>query len=191
MPDRTMVVDSLAPKRDIGAMAEYGLRKVATAWLGVSMVRVRTSLPIAIPARSAADGCWRVRCRAWPSARTGRGTSPTAPATASKPRTRVSVFSLRTEYVGQHRDQETGDDHGWYALGAYQVNRLIQLVARYEEFERASAPAPQTLSAWGAGTNLFFAGGGRAKLMLDYLSRKSRMPAATTGLLLSQLQVRF
>ena len=59
------------------------------------------------------------------------------------------------------------------------MNRLIQLVARYEEFERASAPAPQTLSARGAGTNLFFAGG-RAKLLLDYLSRKSRMPAATT-----------
>src|SRR5439155_1597461 len=35
MPNRTMVVDSLAPKRDIGAMVEYGVRKVATVWLGV------------------------------------------------------------------------------------------------------------------------------------------------------------
>lgn len=91
--------------------------------------------------------------------------------------------------MGQHRDQQAGDDHGWYMQGACRVNPVIQLVARCEEFERAGAPSSQTLSAWG-GTNLHFASG-RAKIMLDYLSRKNRTPSATTGLLLSQLQVRF
>jgi Phosphate-selective porin O and P len=190
MPDRTMVVDSLAPKRDVGVMGEYAFRKTATVWLGVFNGEGQN---VTANRDSSALGVGRLLVRPVPRLAIG-----VDGARYFADSTRYGVEAtyegvhlvLRTEYVGQHRDQQPGDDHGWYALGAYQVNTLIQLVARYEQFERASAPASQTLSAWGAGTNLFFAAG-RAKLMLDYLARKSRTIGTTTGLLLSELQVRF
>ncbi|MFL5495861.1 MAG: porin [Gemmatimonadales bacterium] len=190
MPDRTMVVDSLAPKRDIGAMVEYRVRKAVTMWLGVFNGEGQN---VTANRDSSALGVGRLVVRPVPRLALGvEGARYFADSTryGLEANYEGAHLSLRTEYVGQHRDQQVGDDHGWYALGAYQVNPLIQLVARYEEFERTSAPGAQTPSAWGAGTNLFFAAG-KAKLMLDYLSRKSGTPATTTGLLLSQLQVRF
>jgi hypothetical protein len=190
MPDRAIVVDSLAPKRDIGVMGEYALRKVATLSLGVFNGEGQN---ITANRDSSALGVGRLLVR--PVPRLALGIDGARYFADSTRYDIEAIYEgvrlvLRTEYVGQHRDQQAGDDHGWYALGAYQVIPMIQLVARYEEFERASASSPQKLSAWGAGTNLFFAAG-RAKIMLDYLSRKSRTPEARTGLLLSQLQVRF
>jgi hypothetical protein len=190
MPDRAIVVDSLAPKRDIGVMGEYALRKMASLSLGVFNGDGQN---VTANRDSSALGVGRLLVRPLPRLALG---VDGARYFADSARYGVEAtyegarLTLRSEYVGQHRDQQAGDDHGWYALGAYQVIPLIQLVARYEEFERASAPGPLKLSAWGAGTNLLFADG-RAKIMLDYLSRKSRTPAARTGLLLSQLQVRF
>jgi phosphate-selective porin len=187
MPDRAMVVDSLAPKRDIGVLGEYAFRKAATLALGLFNGEGQN---VTANRDSSTLGVGRLVVRPLPHLALGvDGARYFADSTryGVEATYEGARLTLRTEYVGQHHDQQAGDDHGWYALGAYQVIPLIQLVARYEEFDRSG---PQRLSAWAAGTNLLFAAG-KAKLMLDYLSRKGRTPAGRTGLVLSQLQVRF
>jgi hypothetical protein len=190
--DRSTVVDSLAPKRDIGVMADYTLGGRATisagifngegqnvtantdsSALGVAWVTYRPIPYLVLGANAAryfAD-----------STRYGVDASVEAP-----------WIILRGEYIGQHRDiADNGDDKGWYALAAAPVRPWLQPVFKYEWFDRPGvAPNVQKNRAWTAGVNLF-PWGRATRLTLEYVSRKVGEPGVRRSLGLAQAQVIF
>ena len=142
--DRSTVVDSLAPKRDIGLMVDYAIGGRATISAGIFNGEGQN---VTANTDSSALGVARVTYRPIPylvlganaaryfadSTRYGVDASVEAP-----------WIILRGEYIGQHRDVLGGDDDkGWYALAAAPVRPWLQPVLKYEWFER-SGIAPGT-----------------------------------------------
>jgi hypothetical protein len=190
--DRSTVVDSLAPKRDIGLMADYAIGGRATMSAGIfngdgQNVTANTD--------SSALGVARVTYRPIPylvlganvaryfadSTRYGVDASVEAP-----------WIIVRGEYIGQHRDVlDTADDKGWYALAAAPVRPWLQPVLKYEWFERSGlAPGASKNRAWTAGVNLF-PWGRTTRLTLEYVTRAIGDPAVRKSLGLAQAQVIF
>jgi phosphate-selective porin len=190
--DRSTVVDSLAPKRDIGAMVDVAFGGRATLNLGVFNGEGQnvTGNP-----DSSALGVARLVVRPVPFLVVG-----TNVARYFEDSTRYGVDAslespwviLRAEYVGQHRDQRTtGDDEGWYALAAAPLRPWLQPVLKYEWFNRPSvALEAQKNRAWTAGMNLF-PWGKSTRFTLEYLTRKVGEPGVSKSQVLAQAQVIF
>jgi hypothetical protein len=189
--DRATVVDSLAPKRDIGVMADYtaGGRATVTAGLfngngqnvtanadttllGVARVSVRVIPFLAIGLNAASYF--------GDSTRYGGDVSLEAP-----------WVIARGEWVGQHRDAGGEDDEGWYALLASPVRPWLQPVVKLEWFDRPSlTDGSQKNRAWTAGVNLY-PWGRSTRFTFEYVSRKVGDPGVRRGLGLAQAQVAF
>jgi hypothetical protein len=190
--DRATVVDSLAPKRDIGILADYTLAQGATIAAGVfngegqNVTANRDSSILAVarvtyrPMQALALGANAARYFS-DSTRYGIDASVEAPG-----------IILRGEYIGQHRDlSDAEDDKGWYALAAASVRPWLQPVLKYEWFERSGIlPAASKNRAWTAGINLF-PWGRPIRLTLEYVSRRVGSPGVRRGLGLAQAQVVF
>jgi hypothetical protein len=189
--DRSTAVDSLAPKRDIGLMGEYTIVKAVTAYAGVfngegqnvTANRDSTVLGIGrVVVRPVAHVSLGVNAARYFADSTRYG------ADANYEDERVVV---RGEYVAQSRDG-TGadDDRGWFVLGAFTPVPDVQLVAKYESFERPGLSDQQKNRAWTAGANLFPLG--RAtRFTVEYRSRKIGDPGVRKGQVLAQAQVKF
>jgi phosphate-selective porin len=189
--DRSTVVDSLAPKRDIGMMADYALAGRATINVGVFNGEGQN---LTANSDSSALGVARVSVRPVPYIVIGSNV-----ARYFQDSTRYGVDAslespwliLRAEYVGQHRDQRTGNDKGWYALAAAPLRPWLQPVLKYEWFNRATGPLDaQKNRAWTAGVNLF-PWGKATRFTLEYLSRKVGQPGVRKSQTLAQAQVIF
>lgn len=99
--------------------------------------------------------------------------------------------TLRGEVAAQSRNSVGGKhDRGWLVLGGYKFTERVQLVAKYEEFERPALGAAQDNTAWTGAANIFLAGPA-VRLTLEYISREIGDPGVRKGTVLSQLQVRF
>jgi phosphate-selective porin len=190
--DRATVVDSLAPKRDIGLMADYALGGRGTlavgvfngngqnvtgnadsALLGVARVTVRPHTLVSLGvnvARYFAD-----------STRYGADANLEAP-----------WLVLRAEIAAQHRDVGEGeDDWGWFLLAAAPVRPWLQPIAKFEWFDRPSLlDGSQRNRAWTVGANLY-PWGRSARFTLEYLSRRVGSTGDRRGLALAQAQVTF
>ena len=191
--DRATVVDSLAPKRDIGLMADYALGGRATISAGIFNGEGQN---VTANTDSSALGVARVTYR--PDAVPGPGANA---ARYFGDSTRYGVDAsvespwiiLRGEYIGQHRDiADNADDKGWYALAAAPVRPWLQPVFKYEWFNRPGVAPAGTLKnrAWTAGVNLF-PWGRTTRLTLEYVSRKVGEPGVRKSLGLAQAQVIF
>jgi phosphate-selective porin len=189
--DRSTVVDSLAPKRDMGVMADYALGGRATVALGVFNGNGQN---ITANSDSALLGIVRATYRPIPllvvgvnaaryfadSTRYGADISLEAP-----------WVILRGEYVAQDRDGIGEDDDGWYALAAAPLRPWVQPLVKLERFDRPTvADGSQKNRAWTAGINLF-PWGRLTRLTFEYVSRKVGNPGVRTGVGLAQAQVLF
>ena len=190
--DRATVVDSLAPKRDIGLMADYSLSGRATIAAGVFNGEGQN---VTANRDSTVLGVARITYRPIPFLLLGANA-----ARYFSDSTRYGVDAsfeapwivLRGEYIGQHRDVlDTDDDSGWYALVAAPVRPWLQPVFKYEWFERSGvAPGTSKNRAWTAAVNLF-PWGRATRLTLEYVSRKVGDPGVRRSLGLAQAQVIF
>lgn len=189
--DRSTAVDSLAPKRDIGIAADYqaGSRLLLTAGVfngeGVNVTANRDSTVL---------GVARAALRLIPEVTIGAnaaryfGDSTRYGTDASYQDSRLVV---RGEYVLQSRDSLGGEsDHGWYGLVGLRVVPAVQVVAKYEEFQRDEISLRQRNRAWSAGVNWYIVAPA-VRLSAFYVSRKIGDPGVRTGVLQTQLQVRF
>jgi phosphate-selective porin len=191
--DRSTVVDSLAPKRDIGVMADYALGGRATLSAGIFNGEGQN---ITANTDSSAMGVARVSYRVIPyfviGANVGRYFADS---------TRYGVDAnleapwiiLRGEYIGQHRDiADTEDDKGWYALAAAPLRPWLQPLFKVEWFDRPGVSPTGALKnrAWTAGVNLF-PWDRVTRFTLEYVSRKIGEPGVRKGLGLAQAQVIF
>jgi hypothetical protein len=191
--DRAAVVDSLAPKRDIGVMAYYATGGRVTMTAGIFNGEGQN---VTTNRDSSALGVGRVTFRPISSLIFGANVARYF-ADSTRYGVDASIDSpwliVRGEYIGQHRDVlDFADDKGWYALAAVPVRLWLQPVIKYEWFERGGV-APTGASrnrAWTAGIN-FFPWGRRARLTLEYISRQVGDPGIRRDLGLAQAQVVF
>jgi phosphate-selective porin len=189
--DRASVVDSLAPKRDIGLMGEYSAGKQITAYAGVfngegTNLTTNTDSTVLGVARVAVHPLPRIGIGLNAARYFGDSTRYGVDATYDDGR-----IVARGEFLGQSRDATTADDDwGWYLLGAYGVVPEVQVVARYEEFERPGVSPQSRIHAWTVGANIrpF---GPSSRFTLEYLSRKAGDPGTRKGRLLAQAQVKY
>ena len=188
--DRAAVVDSLAPKRDIGVMGEWRLGTIAALSLGFYngdgqnkptnrdsslMVSGRVSLrPIAFLTVAAEVARYNRD-----STRYGADGS-----------LEWRGIILRGEYLAQQRPLKRPVDWGFFGLAAYRVEPWLQLVLKRERFQRPAIGTAQYNAATTGGINVDLPGG-RTRVIADYVSRRIAFPGAVTRTLITQLQVRF
>jgi hypothetical protein len=187
--DRAVAVDSFAPKRDIGAMADYdfvgamvmlgvfngeGQNLTANADSSLLVVARATGRPLPFLSLGA-----NVADYAGDSTRYGVDVS-----------LEYAGAMLRGEYLNQRRDGLEIDDKGWYAVAAYRLVAGLQLVFRQEDFRRSALSAESRHRASTAGANFDFSGG-KVRLTANYVSRKIGEPGVRRGTLIAQAQVKF
>jgi hypothetical protein len=188
--DRAAVVDSLAPKRDIGVMGEYNFR-----WLTIlAGVFNGEGQNVTANADSTVLGVLRMAVRPMNelsvAVNAGRYFGDST-------RYGVDVAyepgwgTFKGEYLRQHREAVGGrDDWGWYGLGAVPLSRGVQLVGKYEEFARPAISSPVKIRTWTAGLNIF-PRTRNLRLTFDYASRAIGEPADRKGRVLAQVQAKF
>jgi Phosphate-selective porin O and P len=187
--DRATVVDSLAPKRDIGLMADYALGSISTVTLGVFNGEGQN-----VTANTDSALLWVGRVTARPARYLTLGVNAARYGSDS---TRYGVdgsleyrgAALKGEYLGQHRGGGALDDKGWYAQATYRVLPRVQLVLKQEDFRRSAISTAVRNRGTTGGVNLEF--GGKVRLLADYVSRKIGTPGTRQGVLITQAQVRF
>jgi hypothetical protein len=188
--DRAVAVDSFAPKRDIGVMADYDFGGGSVVSLGVFNGEGQNLT-------ANADSSLLVVARA-----TGRPlpflTLGANVADYAGDSTRYGVdlslehagAMVRGEYLAQRRDGLEIDDKGWYAVAAYRVVAWLQLAFRQEDFRRSAISAESRHRASTAGANFDFSGG-KVRLTANYVSRRIGEPGVRQGTLIAQAQVKF
>jgi len=188
--DRATVVDSIAPKRDIGVLADYAIGSTATLLLGVFNGEGQN-----ITANANSSLLWVGRATARPVAYLTVGANVAQYASDS---TRYGVdgalenmgAALKAEYIGQHRDGGGLDDKGWYAQATYRMLAWVQLVLKQEDFRRSAITNDVRNRATTGGVNVEF-GGGKVRLLADSVSRKIGVPGTRRDMLITQAQVKF
>ena len=188
--DRATAVDSLAPKRDIGLMAEYLYRQIGV-WAGVFNGEGQN---VTANTDSTMLGVARLAVRVLPHLALGVngaryfGDSTRYGVDAAYEDKR---FAFKGEYLGQSRDGASGrDDWGWYGLGAVFVIPAVQAVGKFEEFARPGVTTAVRNRAWTAGLNVY-PSGRTLRLTFDYLSREIGEPGVRKGRVLAQVQAKF
>jgi phosphate-selective porin O/P len=188
--DRATVVDSIAPKRDIGVMADYAIGTLATVTAGVFNGEGQN-----VTANTDSTLLWVGRATVRPVAYLTVGVNTALYGSDS---TRYGVdgsleymgAALKGEYIGQHRDGGGLDDKGWYAQATYRVLPWVQLVVKQEDFRRSAISAAVRNKGTTGGVNVEF-DGGKLRLLADYVSRKIGTPGKRQGMLITQAQVKF
>jgi hypothetical protein len=187
--DRAFVVDTLAPKRDIGVMADYAVGGLATFTAGIFNGDGQN---VTANADSSVLGVARATYRVVPYLALGANVAAYF-GDSTRYGVDVSFESpwgvLRAEYIGQHFDLGGDDDEGWYFLAASPVTPWLQPTVKFEQFERGAVDAVP-LEAWTVGANV--RPWGRAtRITLEYVSRETGDPGVRRGLGLAQFQVIF
>ena len=188
--DRSTVVDSIAPKRDLGVIADYALGPTASLILGVFNGEGQN-----VTANTDSTLLWVGRASVRPIAYLTLGANA---ATYGSDSTRYGVdasleyqgATLKGEYIGQHRDGGALDDKGWYAQGTYKVVPWVQLVLKQEDFRRSEISEALRNRATTGGVNAEF-GGGKVRLLANYVSRKIGTPGVRRGMFITQVQIKF
>lgn len=188
--DLSTVVDSLAPKYDIGATAEFAWRSNAVLTLGVfngegqNIPANRDSQVLAI-----ARGTLRVLPQVALGGSVARY-SPDSLRYSADAAFEARGLALRGELVGQHRRDRARDDQGWYVFAGYRLLPWLQLVARQEDYQRPSLGLRRRLSDSMGGVT-FDLPGGRTRILTEFISSVSGFPRVRRGTLVGQLQVKF
>lgn len=189
--DRSTVVDSLAPKRDIGIMGDYQAGKYVLLSAGVFNGE---GVNVTANRDSTVLGVARLGVKPIPQVTIGLnaarwfGDSTRYGVDATYQDTRLVA---KGEYVAGARDSLGGkDDWGWYALAGFKPVPAVQVVAKYEDFRREAIGPQFRNRAWSIGINGFPVIP-TVRLSAFYVSRKVGDPGTRKGQLQTQLQVRF
>ncbi|MGH7741271.1 MAG: porin [Candidatus Eiseniibacteriota bacterium] len=188
--DLSTVVDSLAPKYDIGITGECAISAYGSFAVGVyngegqnaSLNRDSTVLWVSrltLHPVSQLSVAGNVAYYSQDSTRYGADAS-----------LEQSGAVLRGEVIGMRKSGRARDDFGWYTLAGFRPIPLIQLVCKLEDFQRPSLGQARRISAITGGLNLDLPGG-RTRLIVNEVARKSGYPRVKRNSFIAQLQVRF
>ena len=190
LPERSMVVDSLSPNRDVGAKVEWnppgpvslqggvfngdGINRAANRdkrflYMGRAVVKAAKGAYVGVSAAAKPD-------------------TTTWDAEAWAERGRLAV---RGEFLAQHRYAVDVTTLGWYALGAYGVvPKRLQVVGRLQQFDPNDRSGSDRVTGYTGGAQYFFTGDD-LKLQLEYTVLGEQGPAVGNNRFLLQLQGRF
>jgi hypothetical protein len=188
--DRATVVDTLAPKRDIGVMATYTLPPYVTLQAGLFNGEGQNRIENVDSANMVVG---RVTVRPIPFVTLGSNVAAYAGDSTRWGVDAVVEYRgglLRAEYIWQDHHVDSPNDQGWYGLAAYRVLPWVQLVFRQEKFERDVISLDRRVVATTGGVNVEFAAA-RVRLLANYVSRKVGDPGVRLSTVITQLQVRF
>lgn len=192
MADLATVVDSLAPKYDVGVMGEYALGAIATVSAGVFNGEGANAIA---NRDSAAMLVGRITAR--PIPQLGLGVSATRDGADSlrwgiDATAQQSGAVVRAEYMTRHvRGRATDkDDFGWYVFEAFRVVPRVQLVARQEDFQRPALGTSRRLRGSAYGANLDIAPN-RVRLLLEFSRRIGGAKQTRSDSFIVQLQGQF
>ncbi len=190
--DLSAVIDSLAPKYEIGAMAEWTPGPWGALAFGVfngegaNAIANRDSVAILV-----------ARATARPVAPVSLGASVSRDAADSlrwglDGQVEQWGAMLRADYILKHRRARAHDldDRGWAVFGAYRVHPQVQAFAREEDFQRPAYGIARRVRSTALGVNWEIVPT-RVKLLLQGLRRASGAKQSRTDSFLAQLQVRF
>ena len=192
LADLATVIDSLAPKYDVGVSIDYALGAAATFTAGVFNGEGANAT-----ANRDSTVMWVGRVAARPVSQLGVGASFTRDGPDSL-RWGVDASAqeyggvVRAEYVTRHkRGRDQGqDDFGWYVSESFRITPRVQLVARQEDFQRPSRGTSKRLRGSAYGANYEIAPG-KVRLLAEFARRISG-PMQTRGdSFLAQLQVQL
>lgn len=190
LAERTLVVDALAPSRDVGAMVEWrgtgntALRVQGGAFNGEGANRAANpdGRLLFVGRAVAARGGVEIAANL---ANDNRGTRWGADGQVQRGR-----WLARGEFLTFAHPAGGGQDHGGYLFGAYALQRnRAQLVARVETYT-TSAPLRTTFTGYGVGGQYFFRGDD-LKLQAAYTVYDTKGPVALDNRLIVQMQARF
>jgi Phosphate-selective porin O and P len=187
--DRAFVVDTLAPKRDLGVMADYAVGGRAMLQVGLFNGDGQN---VTANRDSSLLGITRLTYRVIPFLALGANVARYF-ADSTRYGVEVNLESpwgvLRGEYLGQDREAGGDDAAGWYVLAAAPVTPWLQPLAKYERFERGASDAVP-LKAWTVGANIR-PWGRSTRFTLEYISRTAGDPGVSRSLGIAQAQVLF
>lgn len=190
--DFSPVVDSLAPKYDVGVMGEWSPAPWGNVQLGVFNGEGQNSI-----ANRDSVALWVARVVA----------RPIAPITVGANLARDSADSLRWgvetelqqwggilrgEYILKHRRARAHDldDRGWYVFGAARVTPTVQCFARHADFQRPFIGIARRARESSIGVNVECVPN-RVRLLLTGVRRTSGAKQTDSRNYIAQLQVRF
>ena len=192
LADLATVVDSLAPKYDMGVMGEYALGAVATVAAGVfngegaNAIANRDSMMMIV-----------ARVTARPIPQLGVGASAARDG-ADSLRWGVDLSAqhdggvVRGEYATRHvrGRARAEDDFGWYVFEGFRVTPRVQLIARQEDFQRPARGTASRVRGSACGTNIEIAPG-RVRLLLELSRRIGGRQQTRSDSYIAQLQAQF
>lgn len=190
--DLSAVIDSLAPKYEIGAMGEWTPGPWGSLALGVfdgegaNAIANRDSVAIVV-----------ARATARPVAPVSLGASLSRDS-ADSLRWGVDGLveqwgaTLRADWILKHRRARAHDqdDFGWAVFGAYRVHPQVQAFARQEDFQRPAYGIARRVRSTAVGVNWEIAPA-RVKLLLQGFRRASGARQTKTDAFIAQLQVKY
>jgi len=192
LADLATVVDSLAPKYDLGVMGEYAIGPLAAIALGafngeganatanrdstvllVGRVTARPIPQLSLGASGTRDGADSLR---W-------GVDASAQHLGAV---------VRAEYVTRHRRGRatSQDDFGWYVFEAFRALPRVQLVARQEDFQRPARGTASRMRGAAYGMNLEVAPN-RLRVLAELSRRISGKLQTHTDSFILQVQAQF
>jgi hypothetical protein len=192
LADLATVVDSLAPRYDLGFAADVAIGASANVTLGVfngeganaianrdstvmfvGRVAVRPLPQLGLGASATRDGADSLRWAVDASAQ-------------------QSGAVVRAEYVTRHKRGRATDknDFGWYVFESYRATPRLQLVGRQEDFQRPARGAASRLRGSAYGANVEIAPN-RVRLLVEFSRRISGRKQQRADTFLAQLQVQF
>ena len=189
LPDRSLIVLTQAPKRDVGFMAEWRRPGVVLVQGGVfngegpnhasnpdkKMSYVARLLATPVHGLEVGGAVATYPDSTWWDAQTAYRRGP---------------WSGRAEYLRRERARPADHSDGWYAQAAYLLpaNR-VQLVARVEQYDPSATAAGQE-TGYTAGAQ-YLLRGDDLKLQASYTAYSGAGSEVTNNPLIVQLQVRW
>lgn len=189
--DLAAVVDSLAPKYDVGVMGEVAFKTYGTVYAGVFNGEGQNAT---VNRDSLVMGVGRVELTPIPQIAIGGSATYDGPGRnrwGAEVSLEQSGVVVRAEYITRHvrGRPKPRDDFGWYVFGSYRVTPRLQAIARQEDFKRPSLGASRRVRATTVGTNIQIAN--RVRLLLEGLRRFAGPSQRRVDSFIAQLQVRF
>jgi hypothetical protein len=190
--DLAVVIDSLAPKYEVGAMADYTPAPWGKFWLGVfngegqnaTANRDSIVLPVAraeiTPIQPLSVGASYARDSA-DSLRFGLDGSA-----------QYWGAFVRAEYLKRHVRGRAGgmDDNGWTLLGLVRATPWLQPLVRLEDYQRPARGLARRIRQQTIGVNMDLVPT-RVRLLIEGVRRRTGLRQQRVDNVLAQLQVRF
>jgi hypothetical protein len=192
LADLATVIDSLAPKYDVGVMGDCALGAFATIQAGVFNGEGANAI-----ANRDSTVLYVGRVTARPIPQLGLGASATHEGGDSLRWGVDGVVQqwggmVRAEHLTRHvrgRAQDE-DDFGWYVLEAFRVIPRVQLVARQEDFQRPLRGIASRQRCTAYATNIEIVPY-RIRLLLEFSRRISGKLQTRSDSFIAQLQAQF